>query len=267
MRTFIALVQEVNSKMDDFSTAGTRLAATLELLELVLLHLDFKTLLFAKRVCHDFERAILWSKRLQKKLFLLPVKTFKEAYFLNMMIDDDFVIIGTRTHKKGRLPLTVVNHVLLRFLCGTGTPRPWYEVSEVTINEPARLLKNGSWRNMFISQPPSVPPLMLGLRTHESIPTVRLRSQSRTLKYQTVDSSITVENSMNQMEEQIMKKHGCTVDWARSTWNIHPYCNLKYDIVRFRDFYAWFLEKHDRWCVAGRHNCEKCSRKLPAMHV
>ncbi|KAK5169888.1 uncharacterized protein LTR77_005866 [Saxophila tyrrhenica] len=60
----------------------TKVFGITELLEQVLVKVDFKTLLLSQRVNHMFEQVIKGSKMLQKKLCFLPVDSFEEALAL-----------------------------------------------------------------------------------------------------------------------------------------------------------------------------------------
>lgn len=82
-----------DTKANDCNTyeSATKTFAIPELLELILLHLDMKMLLLAQRVDTQWRGAIASSKKLQKKLFLLPVESFEEALLLNMIEDHTLV--------------------------------------------------------------------------------------------------------------------------------------------------------------------------------
>lgn len=74
----------------------TRTLAISELLEMILLHLDMKTLLLAQRANIQWRNAIATSSKLQKKLFFLPVQSFNEAVSLNMVGNNTVVNVWIR---------------------------------------------------------------------------------------------------------------------------------------------------------------------------
>lgn len=60
------------------SASATAITNTTELSESILIHLDCKTLLFARKVCCKWNDVISANKQLQQKLFMLPA-TLEEA--------------------------------------------------------------------------------------------------------------------------------------------------------------------------------------------
>ena len=83
----------MQTETDTYEKA-TRVLNIPELRELILLHLDMKTLLFCQRVNTQWRDVIMASKSLLKKLFFIPLDLFEEGRSLNMVEDDDIVVIS-----------------------------------------------------------------------------------------------------------------------------------------------------------------------------
>ncbi|KAK5725307.1 hypothetical protein LTR17_013070 [Elasticomyces elasticus] len=64
----------------DGSPAANAVLYTAELLEMILIRVNAKTLLFSQKVCSTWRQAITRSQSIRKKLFLLPA-TFEEALY------------------------------------------------------------------------------------------------------------------------------------------------------------------------------------------
>lgn len=94
--------------------AATAVLNTTELLEAILVCLDFKTLLVSiQQVCHRFHDVVKDSIQLQKKLFLVPVDTFEEAKALHMVDDESMVLRGEEEYDE--VEFAVVNKSLFTF--------------------------------------------------------------------------------------------------------------------------------------------------------
>lgn len=122
-----------------------------ELLELILLHLDTRTLLISQRVCYLWSKVIRRSKRTQQALFLLPIKPNNVLH-----------------HERVRNPLLdeiVWPHVMQR--------KPDYPIfkgifANVPIIKKSFRRKSASWRRMLIQQPPTSVLGVVELLTHQS---------------------------------------------------------------------------------------------------
>ncbi len=70
----------------------TKVLSITELLEQILVGLDFKTLLFATRTNKKFKNVIERNQDLQKKLFLWPVESFEEALSLGFAEENGMLV-------------------------------------------------------------------------------------------------------------------------------------------------------------------------------
>ena len=152
--------------------AGTRLTATFELLEQVLLHVPMETVLFSQRVSQCFRSTIKNSRALQQKLFLAPVsaKHTNDMPQLNPLL--------TKISVASRLPLFLRSTGLSSFITYHGSNREsplrtkaiwtnrdsdagylirWQlqQSSRYAFGAKAPVVFGaGSWRDMCLTQPP-----------------------------------------------------------------------------------------------------------------
>ncbi|KAH6961404.1 hypothetical protein HG530_005241 [Fusarium avenaceum] len=139
-----------------------------ELLELILLHLDLKTLLVsASRVCHHWAATMAESPRIQQALFFQPVPSTAaerpEAFTLNPLLVEKF----------GRCFFDIDRKYTYLRRADSFFRLPWAPEGATAEQGPARSLSvlektprlenftssSSSWRRMLVSQPP---PLSLG---------------------------------------------------------------------------------------------------------
>jgi hypothetical protein len=125
----------------------------LELHELVLLHLDMKTLLHVQHVSTQRRDIIKSSGKLQKKLFFVAVDAFEEAKSLGMIRDDDIVV--RRHTERWRDPM-LLNPLFLHAEHKLDRPDYRYFWFPEGIVQDTISTQRGkvSWERMLISQPP-----------------------------------------------------------------------------------------------------------------
>lgn len=134
--------------------AATATLDTGELLELILLNLDTKTLLLSQRVDRRWHYIIRHSKMLQKKLFLLPTNSFDEILELGLLDASKSerynILDATSQRSKQFLEQVVILNDLL-----FDTTREW-KLRSVAFADPAT--RSGtfipSWQRMLLTQPP-----------------------------------------------------------------------------------------------------------------
>ena len=146
------------------SNTATAAFAIPELLEHILLHLDFKTLLFSQRVNKTWSLSIQGSKKLQQKLFSIPA-TLEEAKTLGMMAEENYVLVYNEgdayniSSADNELMGVLNTHILA-----------YQGVNQVYDNSSVFKLtgtilkdttsgrhKRASWERMYLSQPPMSP--------------------------------------------------------------------------------------------------------------
>ncbi|KAJ5175123.1 uncharacterized protein N7482_001000 [Penicillium canariense] len=124
------------------SSATNRVFATPEVLEIVLLQMDMRTLLTsAQRVCRGWMDLITKSPAIQKALFFTPIKESEwgnGAKTLNPLLADLFPSIFPAKTRESPNPLTFSN------LKMTQTPTNMFPF----------VRGDASWRKMLIQQPP-----------------------------------------------------------------------------------------------------------------
>ncbi|KAK5683617.1 hypothetical protein LTS10_005150 [Elasticomyces elasticus] len=173
-----------NTVWSEPSDAGRRLTNTYELLEMILLHKDLpmETVFWSQTVNRQFRDTIATSRHLQQKLFLLPERDFEGVGGLPMLnpLFTKQVIVGHLpffvTPKTGQWPYTHSRkYVRLEAQCpkvypateapgnamrGRGPFVSWRMKPASDANAMLQTPRNtppgtGSWRHMYISQPPS----------------------------------------------------------------------------------------------------------------
>jgi hypothetical protein len=134
--------------------ATEKVFQTSELIEMILVRLDFFTLLFVQRVSHAFLDAVAGSPSLQKKLFFKPAASFQEIEALQAPEDDDGAIFLDYEGK------CIFNLSLVTYVGNSiGSAK---KDMEFMLTPPVRdCLRigdsngcNASFANMYISQPP-----------------------------------------------------------------------------------------------------------------
>ena len=170
------MVEPVPSPLD----AGTRLTTTFELLEQILMQLPIETVLFAQRVSQCFRSTIKNSRALQQKLFLAPVSAghTNDEPQLNPLLTKRSVV--------SRLPLFLRSIGHPSFITYRGSKResplktdvltidrnsvdPGYQVywqlrqssRHTNGSQAAIVLGSGSWRDMYLTQPPCMARVVL----------------------------------------------------------------------------------------------------------
>lgn len=136
--------------------------AVVELLENILLCLEFKTLLLSQRVSCTWRDTIASSSKLQKKLFLKAAK-FEEAKALGMVTEKSLVIteIGEAICEAERILNTHIITFVGDLLHDDPEDEQTYDcrlqLSKDTLPYTISALRGqSSWERMFISQPPPV---------------------------------------------------------------------------------------------------------------
>ncbi|KAH9828523.1 putative f-box domain protein [Teratosphaeria destructans] len=151
--------------------AGTRLTGTFELLEKILLHLDCEQIFWLQGVSHQFRTTIKNSLALQRALFLAPVP-FDDSKSQDVVLNPFFQKDSVRR----RLPI-YFDHVSRRLAYIDRPYRTRLSVSSIShygrdpritlhfrsaggnntldrFNTAAPVITAGSWRQMYLSQPP-----------------------------------------------------------------------------------------------------------------
>lgn len=123
--------------------AATATLDTGELLELILLNLDTRTLLLSQRVDRRWHYIIRHSKMLQKKLFLLPTNTFDEILELGLLDaakSERYNILDATSHRSKQFleHIVILNDLLF------DTTREW-KLRNVAFADPAK--RSGSNSN------------------------------------------------------------------------------------------------------------------------
>ncbi|EME77237.1 uncharacterized protein MYCFIDRAFT_212669 [Pseudocercospora fijiensis CIRAD86] len=133
--------------------ATTAALDTAELLELILLNLDTRTLLLSQRVDRRWHHTIRNSKSLQKKLFLLPTNSFEEILDLGLLDEsraEKYNILDATSNRSKWLEQVVILNDLL-----FDTTREW-KLRNCAFADPNR--RSGkfipSWQRMLLTQPP-----------------------------------------------------------------------------------------------------------------
>ena len=140
---------------------------TPELLELMLIEVDMRTLLLSQRVSKYWQELITNSTKLKKKLFLVPA-TSNELVTLSIApqpkssttLDErpTMAVVSTSSQTSGP-PSSVYFAALnpLMFWQGSLLLRTcaWIRGSKTTGRIPQRIALKPSWRQMLIMQPPS----------------------------------------------------------------------------------------------------------------
>ncbi|KAI5360605.1 Putative F-box-like domain superfamily protein [Septoria linicola] len=140
--------------------AATATLDTGELLELILLNLDTRTLLLSQRVDRRWHYIIRHSKMLQKKLFLLPTNTFDEILELGLLDaskSERYNILDATSHRSKQFleQVVILNDLLF------DTTREW-KLRNVAFADPearqgtdSRVMRFiPSWQRMLLTQPP-----------------------------------------------------------------------------------------------------------------
>jgi hypothetical protein len=152
--------------------AGHRLVWIFEMLELCLLHLANEEILSAQRVSKRFASVITSSSKLQKKLFFTAdpaitgadVKTRLNPIFTNKLIQigiplffDNMEKRLTRHYRDGHTRLycqsMTTTKVLVHMDLSPEKPVSGLSLTTAEIDRRTRILDEGSWRRMYLSQP------------------------------------------------------------------------------------------------------------------
>lgn len=133
---------------------------TTELLEMILMRLDLKTLLLAQHVSEKWNLLINDRDKLQKKLFKQPVASFEEMVALGIE-DDDLLVIPLWDFPGAAL--SVLNPLLVDW--PQDRRHQWIQLSELASKcfYPAEKASR-SLQTMFMSQPP-ISHRLIGLGT------------------------------------------------------------------------------------------------------
>ncbi|EXA53487.1 hypothetical protein FOQG_07461 [Fusarium oxysporum f. sp. raphani 54005] len=151
----------------EFADTMTRILAVPELLELILLHLDMKTLLVsASRVCRHWAAIIGESPRIQQALFFQPVSSAgarrPQSFTLNPLLVEKFGRCFFDIDRKYTYLRRADSFLRLPW-APEGAIKAQGEARSLSMLEKTERLENftmgtSSWRRMLVSQPP--PPTM-----------------------------------------------------------------------------------------------------------
>ncbi|KAK4495594.1 hypothetical protein PRZ48_012862 [Zasmidium cellare] len=176
------------------------LLQTPELFELILLHLDTRTLLLSQRVSSYWSHFIRTSKPLQRKLFFLPTTTFTDLSALHLLSTTDSekfnILDATSNRCKWLQQIVVLNDLLF------DTTREW-RLRSVSYADPSIQPNGGvtpSWKRMLLTQPPP-------------------STGKGDVMFWFEDSASNDElcegvDTMGQMMGRVYGKEGCEVDWV-----------------------------------------------------
>ncbi|KAJ4272189.1 hypothetical protein NW762_000900 [Fusarium torreyae] len=155
----------------EHANAMDKMLSVPELLELILLHMDMKTLLVsASRVCRHWAATITQSPRIQQALFFQPVSLVGAAR------PGSFTLNPLLVEKFGRCFFDIDRKYTYLRRADSFFRLPWAPEGSLTRQGPPRSLSmvekterlehftesNSSWRRMLVSQPP--PPSLGYLR-------------------------------------------------------------------------------------------------------
>ncbi|KAK3690642.1 hypothetical protein LTR37_019044 [Vermiconidia calcicola] len=195
-----------------------------ELLEQVLLDLDFRILLFAQRVNVKWCATIKGSLNLQKKLFLQPVADSAEARSLGMVEGDDMLLIRNCNHPNGEITKTgvLVNTHILKLNCtilsesGVTESTTWFIPTPIRRYIISARRGIASWEQMLLTQPPETPKRFNTAAGH-SIAEPGLTSSGMELRKLRIRTATSLRGMMDEVEEGMLRKTGWTTDWGRSS--------------------------------------------------
>ena len=135
--------------------AVTAVLETVELLEDILVRLDFKTLLLCQRVSRKFRDVVNDSNKLQTKLFLKPANSISEAEALGMPNEPQWILSGGEGCTTGQGPIALLNTNIVKVLIseyfGSG---PGIALSRRLLPTLSTMRWQASAGRMYISQPP-----------------------------------------------------------------------------------------------------------------
>ncbi|KAK3690644.1 hypothetical protein LTR37_019046 [Vermiconidia calcicola] len=199
-----------------------------ELLEHILLGLDFETLLLAQRVSTEWRDLISRSRSCQKKLFFAPVDNFEEAVALGMVPEDALVVFdeGSWYRKKDKASLTVLlNMHLLRCEEDVQT-RGWcfpHLSRAVLPDTPSSRRGQSSWERMFLTQPPLRPEYANVAGAD------KVEKDAEPLQYNATECWLTegwdakIRGVMDEVEDEMLTLCGWTTAWTKTFFGIERY--------------------------------------------
>lgn len=156
----------VGAQVDMSSSATHQVLFTIELLENVLLHLPFQSLIAAHHVCHLWNATIRHSTVLQRALFLTPAPC-RRAKSQSASSPGDEAVKCCDAKKVPRSIKPKLNKVLAKKFKlgilndpeegydGGYMPMVSYGGDAILRGDRAHDPKEASWRNMLITQPPA----------------------------------------------------------------------------------------------------------------
>jgi hypothetical protein len=233
--------------------ATNKVLRTTELLEAILLYVDFKTLLLSQRVDRAWQDTIKASTMLQKKLFFLPVASFEEAEQLGIPGDEDYLALSKAVPgENGRLAL--INPLLFRHR--EHSESELRECAHVTdhISLAKRILPDtisarrgkSSWERMYFYQPPQLDEQRAKIypntylhegRKHDPI---FLDETGWDHDFKGAGNK-SLRQLMDVIEERIIEGTGYSVDWLVSEFR------HKGIVISYAD---WKDGEHEQWVNA-----------------
>ncbi|KAK3690645.1 hypothetical protein LTR37_019047 [Vermiconidia calcicola] len=144
---------------DASSHATTKVLGLPELLEHILLGLDFKTLLLSQRVSTTWNDLIGHTRSLQQKLFFLPVASVDEAVDLGMVDRESLLLVEypSDTDEFGKHHAVINTSILTAKDRGPEWTTRFQIRAGVHIEIRSHREGLGSWERMYFSQPPVEP--------------------------------------------------------------------------------------------------------------
>ena len=171
-----------------------------ELFEMVMIHVDMKTLLLSQRVSTRFRDSIITSPRLLRKLWLLPQKVNPELPPPKRMLN----------------PLLYDKRLRLRLkdLFLWPSKKPAIDVHFHTLEGARRLPATGSWAGMILVQP-HAPEAVFEMAYHSG-PVFRRQSPSgRTAKHQRARAmTYLYPPTMGELRDDLVEKFEMEIEWA-----------------------------------------------------
>lgn len=235
--------KKCSSNRTDDDTPGCVAAAnvfgTTELLEAILVRLDFKTLLISIQcVSRRFRDVVAGSLQLQKKLFFVSLNGFEEDKTLHMVDDESLVTYPSYDYGEQHRPIGVLNERLVHCDFSQQTDNSSLPVHSYTLAD--RILPytisarrgKGSWERMlFLSPRHSLYGfrVVLGAKAERNLPSWRLEDGEMVPTGFSYDCERVDERDLERLrammdvaEEEALDEYARNVDWEASRidpWN------------------------------------------------